>query len=212
MPKGCYIPFTPAQERKIKREYLDKPVKVLAAEVACSYGRIMRFLAKNDLSIPRELVEQRKMIGRRKKGDAPFNKGLKQVDYMTADAIEKTKATRFCKGNVPHNVNPMGDGAIVERRDKTGRPYKYVRIALGKWRLYHRILWQQHYGPIPDDGIIVFKDGDSLNVTIENLELITLAENMLRNSKYNYPQDIIPSLLLVKQLETKLKTLQDGKE
>ncbi len=38
------------------------------------------------------------------KGHTPMNKGLKQSEYMTPGAIERTKATRFKKGNVPHNA------------------------------------------------------------------------------------------------------------
>ncbi|KOY84265.1 hypothetical protein AD998_21925, partial [bacterium 336/3] len=89
-----------------------------------------------------------------KKGNIPKNKGLKQVDYMTPEAIEKTKATRFKKGNEPHNTNYNGH----ERISKDG--YVEVRITKGKYVLKHRLVWQQANGPIPKNHIIVFKDGD----------------------------------------------------
>ncbi|WP_378186862.1 HNH endonuclease signature motif containing protein [Aquimarina sp. W85] len=210
MPKGYFTPFTKVQEAKIKREYLDKPVKRLAKEVGGSYGRIIKFLRKNGLEIPRELIEQRKKDSQKKKGDVAFNKGLKQTDFMSHGAIERTKKTRFKKGCLPHNINVDGNGAIVTRKDTSGRMYKYIRISKAKWQLYQRVLWEQHKGPIPEKHIIVFKDGDTLNVALDNLELISKTENMYRNSKHNFPEEIIPSLVLSKQLETKLKNLRDG--
>jgi hypothetical protein len=131
MPKGYFKPFTKKQEQKIKDEFLLKPVKRLARELGCTYGRIMRFLKKNNLEIPKALIEKRKLDSRKKKGDVPFNKGKKQIDYMTNEAIERSKKTRFKKGNKPHNANPQGNGAIVLRKDVSGRFYKYIRIKKG---------------------------------------------------------------------------------
>ena len=210
MPTGHYIPLTQKQEERIKLEFLLKPVKTLAGELGTSHGRIMRFLKKNDLEIPKELIEQRKLDSRRKKGDIPFNKGKKQIDYMTPEAIEKSKKTRFKKGDVPHNTNKEGDGAIVTRIETSNITYKYIRISKGVWELYHRIVWEKHNGKIPDNFIVAFKDGNTENTNIENLELITRTENMYRNSKLNYPREVIPSLVLSKKLEHKLKTLQNG--
>lgn len=207
MPKGYYTPFTKEQENQIKDEFLLKPVKQLANDLNTTYGRIMRFLKKNNLEIPKELIEQRKLDSRKKKGHIPFNKGKKQVDYMTAEAIERTKKTRFKKGNSPHNTNKKGDGAVVTRIDSSGRSYKYIRIKKGVWGLYHRKIWEKVNGKIPDNHLVVFKDGNTENTNIENLELITNTENMYRNSKQNYPKQLIPALVLNKQLENKLNVL-----
>lgn len=210
MPKGKYIPFTKKQERKIRDDYLKLPVKRLADEMNCSFGRIMRFLKNNNLEIPRDIIEKRVLDSRKKKGEIPFNKGKKQVDYMSLSAIEKSKKTRFKKGNKPHNTNSIGNGAVVGRKDKTGNIYMYIRLKLSLWVLYHRYVWEEVHGKIPDKHVLVFKDGDSTNCNIENLELITMAENMYRNSKYNYPKEIIPSQVLTNQLENKLKKIQNG--
>lgn len=209
MPKGKFTPFTREQEKYIKREYLNKSVKQLANDVNCSFGRIMRFLKKNDLEIPRSVIEKRIQDSRRKKGDVAFNKGKKQIEFMSKEAIEKTKATRFKKGHIPHNTKG-GNGTISIRQDSSGRFYKHIRVEKGVWELYHRFLWEQERGAIPNDMIVAFKDQDSLNVTIENLELISKEENMYRNSKMNYPKEIIPSMVLVNKLDKQLNNLQNG--
>ena len=89
MPKG--IPFILSEEdkQKIRDEYLVKPVKRLADEIGCSGTKINGFLNRNDLVIPRYLIEQRKKDSQRKKGDTPFNKGRKQSEYMSLESIKK---------------------------------------------------------------------------------------------------------------------------
>lgn len=209
MPKGKYIPFTKAQEQYIKNHYLDMPVKRLANELNCGFGRIDRFLKKNGLVIPPDLIQKRKEESQMSRGHIPFNKGKKQSEFMSAEAIEKSKKTRFKKGHTPHNTK-QNNGVISIRRDSSGRYYKHIRIEKGVWELYHRVLWENEKGPIPGDLIVAFKDNNSLNVTIDNLELITKEENMYRNSRMNYPKEIIPSLVLLKQLDKKIKDVENG--
>lgn len=202
------IPFTDEQEAKVLTEYLKTPIKTLAREMKITEGRIRRYLERNNLTIPKEIVEQRKADSRFKKGEKAHNKGLKQSEYMSPEAIRKTAKTRFKKGNIPHNTRT--DGTISIREDKTGRLYKYIRVSKGEWELYHRYLWEKANGPIQEDEIVAFKDGDTNNVTLDNLELISMAENMLRNSRHNYPSEIIPTMVLVNKLENKIKNLQNG--
>lgn len=208
MPKGYYTPFTEDQENKIKKEFLLKPVKQLARETGCTFGRIMRFLAANNLEIPKEVIQKRKNDSLRKKGHVPFNKGLNQTDYMTPEAIEKTKKTRFKKGVVP--LNTKKDGCIVGRADSKGRVYQYIRISKNNWQLLHRNIWEKVNGPIPSDCVLIFIDGDTSNVSIDNLKLITKIENMYRNSNYSYPEEIIPVMVLNRKLENKLTQLKNG--
>ena len=45
----------------------------------------------------------------------------------------------------------------------------------------HRITWEQHYGPIPKDHIVVFKDGDSSNCSPTNLACIPRSDLGIAN-------------------------------
>jgi hypothetical protein len=208
MPKGYCKKITEADEQFIKDNFLLMPIKHIGNKLNISFGRIMRFLDKNGLEIPKEIREKRKLNGVIKKGNTPFNKGLKQSDYMCKESINKTKATRFVKGRKPHNTKQAGD--IVAIKDSyNGTYYKYIKIKDNHWVLYHRYLWEKVNGSIPKDYILVFKDKNTDNVVIENLELISRSESMLRNSAHNYPHEIIPSMLMLKKLENKLKDLQN---
>lgn len=205
MSKGIWTPLTEHQKETMRKDYLKKPVKKLASELGITYGRVDRFLKREGLVIPKRIIEQRKLDSRFKKGHESFNKGLKQADYMSPESIKKTKATRFKKGNIPHNTNYDGH----ERINVDG--YIEQRIRRGVYRLKHRIVWEKKNGPIPKGCLVVFKNGNPLDCSIKNLELITKEENMLRNSKHDYPREIIPSMALVSRIKNKVKTLQDEK-
>jgi hypothetical protein len=126
---------------------------------------------------------------------------------MNADTIERTKATRFKKGNLPHNAIGFVDGDITVRHNHKNRnspPYKWIRVKLGQWKMYHVYLWEQQNGPIPKGSIIIFKDKNTMNTVIENLECISLEENMLRNSVQRYPEEIKKTIQVISLITRKI--------
>lgn len=125
-----------------------------------------------------------------KKGDIPFNKGLKQTDWMTEEAIKNTVATRFKKGQLPHNSNP--EGTVRRHTHKRyGQVVGYDWFININWKGershnygYRKYLWEVEYQQDAPKGMIfVAKDGDQQKMpTIENVEMISRAENIRRNS------------------------------
>jgi len=177
----------------ITNEYLKMPIKTLARKINKSDTYVKSRLKRLGLIIPEDIIQERKIASRKKPGDIPKNKGKRQIDYMSRESIEKTAATRFKKGQIPHNAVGFKDLDIVTRnghKDRNSPPYKWIRLSLGKWEMYHVYLWKQHNGQIPDGHIIVFKDKNTLNTVIDNLECITKKENMIRNSIHQYPEEI----------------------
>jgi hypothetical protein len=174
--------FTQQEDDIIRREYLNYPVKTLVEKFlpGRSFTGVDGRLKAMGLSIPADLVEARKKESRYKQGATPMNKGKKQTEFMTPEAIARTTGTRFKKGSTPHNTR--SDFEISIRKDKSGIPYQYIRVSLGKWELLQRYVWEQHHGKIPAKHIIAFRDKNSLNCDISNLELLSMAENVLRNS------------------------------
>lgn len=106
--------------------------------------------------------------GRFRKCQAAYNKGKKQVEYMGAEAIEKTKATRFKAGNIPKNHRPVGS----MRRNVDG--YNEIKIAEpNKWELYSRYVYRSNYGEIPKGCVVIHVNGKSDDDRIENLRIIS---------------------------------------
>lgn len=119
------------------------------------------------------------------KGHVPQNKGKKQAEFMSAEAIERSKMTRFRHGQLPHNTKPVG----YERINADG--YVEVKVRMRPSRKdcndnfvpKHRLVWEQLHGPAPEGCIISFKDGNMQNCDPENLMLITRGENAVMNSR-----------------------------
>jgi hypothetical protein len=206
MPRGYFIPFTEAQKQQIKGEYLTKPLNELAREVNATSPRIKRFLERNDLKIPKALLQKRIQDSYKKKGDTAYNKGLKQEDYMSAEALAKSAKTRFKKGNIPHNILQI----YTERETKDG----YIEVKIKNpniWVLKQRLVYEKHHKiQLEDSEIVIFKDKNNRNFTVTNLKRISKEENMLRNSKHHFPQEIIPTMALLSQMNNKIKTLENG--
>ena len=112
-----------------------------------------------------------------KKGRESVNKGIKQTDYMSPEAIERTKATRFKPQQKPHNLLQVGavvkntDGYLLRKKQMKGTQWE-------RWEFLHRATWEEHKGPIPEGMMVSFKDGSKENVDIDNLMLISNAENL----------------------------------
>ena len=104
-----------------------------------------------------------------KKGTVPKNKGMRQADFMSPESIEKSKATRFKLGNIPHNTKPIGYETV--RNDG----YVYVKTKTGMQKK-HRLVWQLHHGEIPKDMRVNFLDGNKTNCSLANLALVDAAE------------------------------------
>ena len=45
----------------------------------------------------------------------------------------------------------------------------------------HRIIYEAHYGPVPDNYNVEFVDGNKLNFDLDNLVVRTRKENLLNN-------------------------------
>lgn len=53
----------------------------------------------------------------------------------------------------------------------------YLRGSInGRRTMLHREVWERMHGPVPDDHVLYFRDGDHTRCTIENLAMITKSE------------------------------------
>ena len=156
-------------------DFLDKNFKSMTnAELAAELG-INTCIVKNKIH---ELGLKGKTHNRTTKfykGMTSWNKGMKGFP-----SNGRMAETQFKKGREPHNSK--FDGATRYMKDKrTGFTYIEIRVAKAKWQGLHRFTWQKHYGEIPPRHIITFRDGYTMNCKPENLECITIAENLRRN-------------------------------
>lgn len=146
-----------------------------------------------------------------RKGHVPSNKGRKWDEYMSVEKQELARSTCFKKGQKAYNLKPVG----YERKVKGG--YWEVKVAQPDvFKAKHRILWEEHYGPVPEGKIIVFIDGNRDNITIENLRMETMKEKFDRCCSIHttLPPDIRSMVLMKGHLKRQINKIEkkNGKE
>lgn len=156
-------------------------------------------------------IRNRKMIsgrtGRFEKHQIPWNKNKK-------GSIKPNK-TSFKPGNRPHNTKYCW----YERTSKDG----YIEISVpekNKHTGYHRRfkpkhvwIWEKHNGPVPENHVVAFKDGNQENIDPDNLILLSRLEllrlNQLKHKKA--PEEIQPSLIALARLEAKAISIKKNR-
>lgn len=91
---------------------------------------------------------------------------------------EKVKMTRFQKGHKRTPERPIGSTRI-----SNGRHYTKTRNAKNGWTLTARLIWEEHNGPLPEGYIISYRDGNPLNLDIDNITIETHRESLRINQK-----------------------------
>jgi len=76
------------------------------------------------------------------------------------------------------------------------------------WVFVHRELWERHHGPIPRGHAVTFRNGDKQDIRIENLELLTHRELMLRNTVHNLPEPLARTIQLKGAVNRKIRRIE----
>lgn len=137
-----------------------------------------------------------------KPGQEPWNKGQPHNP-------PGSEVGRFIKGQEPPTRKPLGS----ERPGKDGVLYRKVaetRVKAINWRPVHHLIYERHFGDIPEGHMIIFRDGNNRNFEPSNLECITRAENMRRNSVQRLPDDLRLAVQMLGVLNRKIREANHG--
>lgn len=131
------------------------------------------------------------LTGQFQKGHEPHNKGKTGICYPGSEK------GHFQKGHKPYNTTPVG----TVRKKADG--YFWEKVGEGRfdWKQLHILLWQRAGRVLPDGHILIFKDGNKENCVLENLMLITRAENAVMNKnglRFSVPEHTETGNLIAK--------------
>ncbi len=152
-------------------------------------GRIFR---RSESSIQNQAVNHgwRKSDAHMAKKPGCFKPGLTPWNKGTHYSAPGSENTRFRKGQKPHTWLPIGservtkDGYLQRKLTDTGYPPR-------DWVPVSHIEWEKHHGkPVPKGYAVIFRDGNNRNFAHGNLELISRADLMRRNSYLNLPEPL----------------------
>ncbi|CAD5107198.1 HNH endonuclease signature motif containing protein [Zestomonas carbonaria] len=202
--------WTEAEEQLLRERYADEETERLAADLGRPIDRV--YAKANSLGLRKSEAfmkatlqrcgqqrAERGKASRFQKGMVPWNKGLKGLQ-----AGGRAKETQFKKGSKPHTWLPIGshrvsrDGYLQRKVSDTGYPPR-------DWVGVHILLWQEHHGPVPAGNCLCFKDGNKQNIALDNLELLTRAERMQRNTIHRYPPELKDAIRAVGKLKRTIK-------
>ena len=99
----------------------------------------------------------------------------------------------YSDGNLYWNKafgNKIKAGALAgsPKSDSSG----YVRITFKrKQYMLHNLVWIKHYGAIPEDLYVDHIDDDPSNNCIENLQLLTTSENLVKRNYVKCPSGTV---------------------
>jgi hypothetical protein len=131
------------------------------------------------------------------KGQVPRNKGLRRPGW----APGRMRETQFKKGQMAGAAHkkwvPIGTEVIDDEGYRKRKVSDERARSRFNWAYVHRLLWEQHYGPIPRGYIVSFIDGNRQNITLHNLVLMSLADNARRNNMWaRYPHELAHAIQL----------------
>lgn len=196
-------PWTPPAEAELRRLYPDTPTAQLAILFRRPIGQVYSKSAKLGLKKSEAFLaspaacrlrrgDNPGIPHRFKKGHVPANKGLRRPGWYAG----RMRETQFKKGQKCHNWLPIGtklvksDGYLYRKMTDTGYPPR-------DWKQVHRLLWEEHYGPIQPGYHVLFIDGDRGNVTLSNFCLVSRADLAALNRMWSrYPRELCEAIQL----------------
>lgn len=123
-----------------------------------------------------QLIGALKRYGIKSGRTGHFTKGHKSWNTGKKGLKTGGEVTQFKKGHKPWNYKPVGTERV------NGEGYVDVKVAdPNVWKAKHRIIWEEANGQIPEDHVLIFADGNRLNVNIENLILISRKQLSIMN-------------------------------
>ncbi len=150
------------------------------------------------------------IAARFKPGTVPPNKGLRRPGWAPGRMGE----TQFKKGRPAQearNYRPIGSLRISRDGDLECKVNDDHPVTTRRWIAVHRLVWEAAHGPIPAGHVVRFRAGmkttDPDLITLDRLELLSMAENMRRNSLHNYPKEITRAIQLRGALNRQINRL-----
>lgn len=200
--------WSPDEVLVLEATYANNPTE----SIALMLGRPLRLVYQkaNSLGLKKsaEYAEDLKILSgktltaagaasRFKSGHQTWNKGKKGLCHPGSVPTQFKAGHRG--GRAVDIYQPIGAERIskdgyIQRKINNDRPFQQ------RWRGLHIINWEAINGPLPAGHALVFRDGNKRNCDPENLELVTRAELMLRNSVHNLPPEILAVIHIKKAL------------
>lgn len=165
--------WTQAEDDYLRKIYPDRSNEEVAMWLHRSKRAVMAHAYILGVHKSPEFAEKQFRKGQFRKGQTPHNKGKSRKYWASPEAEELMEKGQFKPGEC-RDDNPRKRQIGHEKVYADG--YVWIITEHGR-KQKHRVVWERANGPVPPNHCIKFKDGDRTNCSLDNLYLVTRAEN-----------------------------------
>lgn len=209
--------WSPENERRLREVYADTSTALIAVEfgvtidaIYCKAHALGLHKSQAYMDSPAaSRLRRGDNVGaafRFRKGHVPANKGVKGISHPGS------VATQFKKGRRPHTWTAIGH----ERVSKEGylqRKLADTGVTRRDYVAVHHIVWREAGREIPPGFRLTFINRDKTDIRLDNLELVSVADMMKRNSLHtNYPPEVRKLIQLRGALNRKINRKERNHE
>ena len=210
--------FTPEEDQYIRDNYLTQFLREMGEHLGRTEGTILGRMTRIGIEVPAEIklkrlqqsfknLEESGKMSRFQKGLVPHNKGKK----MSPEMYEKCKGTMFKPGQIPATCVHFGKPYLHQRTWEDGYVEKlwFIQEGTNKRSAYLAYLCRQNGIDLTGKKPILKPGFDhSRAPTMEDIMIVTNAENMRRNSLHRYPPEVVKLCQLKGALQRQINKLQ----
>lgn len=218
MPSQRKWMWTVQQEESLRQIYPHHSDEATARGIGCTPNQVRRKAKQMGLRKSPQYLEQLYALNaeqcrhtRFTPGHQSHNKGQRRPGFSPG----RMRETQFKKGQrtgrANANYKPVGTEVVrsdgyLWRKVNEDRPFHR------RWKEVHRIVWESVHGDVPAGHVVAFKGErttDTDEITIDRLELITMAENARRNRMWTlYPREVCEVIHKRGQLVRRIRRLE----
>lgn len=204
-----------ANDAELRRRYPNESTAALARDLrrttAAVYGRAGKLGLSKSAAYLASPAAFRFRRGYHKgwdyrfgKGHVPANKGLRRPGWSPGRMKETQFKPGVRQGVAVKLYKPIGSERVtidgyLERKINDAMPLQK------RWRAVHVLLWEAVHGPVPPGHAIVFRNGDKADIRIDNLERLSRADLMKRNSVHHLPKELAAAVQLLGALHRQIR-------
>lgn len=203
--------WSPEEDAALRRIYPSKTAEECARWIGRSANAIHDRAHKLGLRKSREWIAEQSRLrmldpnhparqAQFRAGQTAWNKDMKGLQ-LGGEAGWFKPGTR--QGRAAQLWQPIGS----DRRSKEGYLQRKISDTGCTRRDFvpvHHLVWRMHGRSIPPGHALVFRDGDKTNIDINNLELLTRADLMRRNTLHRYPAEVKAAIHALAALTRKI--------
>jgi hypothetical protein len=210
--------FTPEDDQYIRDNYMTQFLREIGEHLGRTEGTVCQRMKVLGLALPENIKTERLQktfqqltdsgkTHRFQKGLIPHNKGKK----MDPEVYERCKGTMFKPGQLPKNCVHFGKPYLHTRIKKDGYIERtwFIQEGTNKRSAYLAYLCRQNNIDLTGKKPIL-RDGfdHSRTPTIDDIMIVTNAENMQRNTVHRYPKEVVRLCQLKGALQRQINKLQ----